>query len=317
MTCRIQYGRVVFLSSKSPLLRKSKIMSSQKKLLWETESPKAPDGEDSSLVKDYTGCEYRMHNFQTSHPEPYWNKQHLPFLYENVDYKGFGSDTEMFGKFRKNQPTTIIKTQVYSEVDMQGNKQLLHEVEWKVLCKGGLTDNRDVKELCSSINSSNPYLWGARHNNRFRRGTKVWFRAGEYKNMHGVVVGPVLGFDITAHPDTVIHSYVMLPSERIVKVRQDYMKLVDLHHKLPFGIPRPLSELKKKKQKQKTGAWASSSGWEAWKESSAKAATYKTQGWMLDWKGSCGSNGWGAPQSCKRKSDDEDEKPKGKRNRNE
>ena len=112
-----------------------------------------------------------MSNFQSGYPELFWNKQYLPFLYENVDYKGFGSDTEMFGEFGNNQSTTIIKTQLYADVGMEGKKQLLHEFEWKVLCKGGLTDNQDVKELCSAINCSNPYLWGARHNNRFRHGS--------------------------------------------------------------------------------------------------------------------------------------------------
>ena len=291
-------------------------MSSPKKLLWETESPSRPDDENPSLVKDYTGCELRVSNFQTGYPEPFWNKQYLPFLYENVDYKGFGSDDEMFGEFGKNQPTTIIKTQAYAEVGMEGKKQLLHEFEWKVLCRGGLTDNRDVKKLCSVMNCCNPYLWGARHNNRFRLGTKVWCRAGEYKGMHGVVVGSVWGFDITAHLDTIIHSYVLFSSGMIKKVRQDQMMLVDLHRKLPFGVPRPLSELKKKK-KPKTGGWGSTSGWEEWKRSSAKADGLKTQGWMLDWKGSCESDGWGAHQSCKDESDGEDEKPKAKCNRNE
>ena len=98
----------------------------------------------------------------------------------------------------------------------------------------------------------------------------------------------------------------------IKKVRQDHMMLVDLHSKLPFGVLRPLSELKKKK-KQKTGSWGSTSGWEEWKRSSAKAEALKTQGWMLDWKGFVR----GAPQSCKDESDGEDEKPKAKRNRNE
>ena len=68
--------------------------------------------------------------------------------------------------------------------------------------------------------------------------------------MHGVVVGSVWGFDITAHPDTIIHSYVLFPSGMIKKVRQDHMMLVDLHSKLPFGVLRPLSELKKKKNGQ-------------------------------------------------------------------
>ena len=125
--------------------------------------------------------------------------------------------------------------------------------EWRVLYKGGLTDNNNMSRYFHTINWSNNYLWGSKHTTRFKHGTKVYFRKGEHEGHHGVVVGHLPFFDIKAHPDTIICIYVLLASERIVEVCQDFLKLVDLHQLLPLGIPRPYKETKKKRKK--------SSGW--------------------------------------------------------
>ena len=247
-------------------------MSKREPLKWNNEPEDPAQQGDPGLVRDYTGCETSHHTkFEVYGvgAEPYWNKQFLPLLYESLDYKGVGCDTDMLGKFNKIKKTQIVKSQVYETVLCSKMKKetlvLTHEFEWKVEQYGGLLDNTKVKEMCRDINWYNPYIWGARHNNRLRRGTKVFFRAGEYVGMHGVVVGCGGGFHITDHPNKIIYCYVLLATEEIVRTRQDHLRLADIHQKLPFGIPKPI--------KKKRSGWGGVSTW------TGEGDDNKTGGW--------------------------------------
>lgn len=300
-----------FLSPKKSPLKKSKIMSKREPLRWNNEPKDPAEEEDPGPVRDYTGCERSHHTkFQIYGvgAEPYWNKQFLPLLYESLDYKGVCCDTDMLGAFKKIKKTQIVKSQVYkthcdfNEKKLVTTKTLTHEFEWKVEQYRGLLDNKDVEEMCRDMNWDNPYIWGARHNNRLRRGTKVFFRAGKYKDMHGVIVGCGGGFRITDHYNKVIYCYVLLATEEVVWARQDYLKLADIHQKLPFGIPKPI--------KKKRSGWGAES---TWTTGFGEGDGDKTGGW---WDGSYKTGGSEANKSCKDGSDGWDEKPRAKRNRN-
>ena len=127
------------------------------------------------------------------------------------------------------KPITTITTPIYSEDD---TKTVLHTFEWKVLNigpKGGRTKQSEIDLLYGVTNVGNAYLWGANHHNRLRRGTKVYMVKGELIGRHGTVVGHVPGFSIHNHPRSVHYIVVLLSSGCAEAVRQDHIKLVDLH----------------------------------------------------------------------------------------
>ena len=165
-------------------------------------------------------------------------------------------------------PTTTITTSILFE-------DILHTFEWKVLNtgpRGGRTLQSEIDLLYGVTNFENPYLWGANHHNRLKRGSKVFMLKGELKGQHGTVVGHVPGFSIFNHCRSVHSLIVILSTGGAEHVRQDFVKLIDLHQLLPFGIPepvekkkRPLSEWGKAANGWGTGA---ANGWDTWKNSS-------------------------------------------------
>ena len=98
---------------------------------------------------------------------------------------------------------------------------------------------------------------GARHNNRLRRGIKVYVTDGPLKGEPGTIVGHEPGFCIF-NDRRVPHSVrIVLASGCVTDVRQDYVRLVDLHGIFPLGIPKPVVK------KRPRSSWGvQSKGWE-------------------------------------------------------
>ena len=93
-------------------------------------------------------------------------------------------------------------------------------------------------------NFCNVYWLGAKHNNRLKRGTKVYMVKGELVDNHGTIVGHVPGFSVFNYPRSVHRVQVLLASGCVEEVRQDHLRLVDLYQELPLGIPKPLVKKK-------------------------------------------------------------------------
>ena len=124
-----------------------------------------------------------------------------------------------------------------------GKKTLLHTFKWKVQnigSRGGLVVQADIDVLYKRINDCNVCWSGAKHHNRLRRSTNVYVAEGELMEQHGTVVGHVPGFSILNDPRLSHRIRILLASGCIEEVRQNYVRLVDLHMLLPLGIPKPL-----------------------------------------------------------------------------
>ena len=110
-----------------------------------------------------------------------------------------------------------------------------------------------VNEHFKSCNWSFPLLLGSQHNNRFKRDTKVYVLSGEHKGKHGTVVGHGTNFHlnrwgtelgIDPHHFTDNRAPLLkvllinhLGVLKIHDIRQDIVKLIDLHKKLTFALP--------------------------------------------------------------------------------
>ena len=60
----------------------------------------------------------------------------------------------------------------------------------------GLTVQEDIDLLYAVTNFCNVYWLGAKHNNRLKRGTKVYMVKGELVGKNGTIVGHVSGFSL-------------------------------------------------------------------------------------------------------------------------
>ena len=221
---------------------------------WVTDSPEFDsETEEKKDLSDVPPCSgiRNINPYRSNYPEPYWDKRRLPFLYENITAPDISFDEDMVDKLR-TKPTTIIQTPIYSE---DGKKTVIHNFEWKVLNigpKAGLTEQKDIDLLYSVTNFCNVYWLGAKHNNRLKRGTKVYMVKGSLKGKHGTIVGHVPGFSVFKDPRSVHRVRVLLVTGCIEEVRQDYLRLVDLYQELPLGIPKPLAKKRPNK------------GWDGW-----------------------------------------------------
>ena len=222
---------------------------------WATDSPDFDSyTEETKDLSDVPPCSgiRQPKPYRSSHPEPYWDKRHLILLYENITAPDLSFDEDMVHQFER-KPTKIIRTPIYSE---DGEHTVVHDFEWKVLNLGpgqaGMTVQADIDLLYAVTNFCNLYWLGAKHNNRLKRGTKVYMVKGELVGKHGTIVGHVHGFSLFKDPRSVHRVNVLLASGCHVEVRQDYLRLVDLYQKLPLGIPKPLAKKKRNK------------GWDGW-----------------------------------------------------
>ena len=94
-------------------------------------------------------------------------------------------------------------------------------------------------------NWSMPLLLGSQHANRFRRNTKVYVLFGEHRGRHSAVVGHEVGFSVKALGSVEGKSPMLrlLMAHRetgyleVKDVRRKVVNLVDIHCRLPFGLP--------------------------------------------------------------------------------
>ena len=213
---------------------------------WTTGSPDFDsDTEDTKDLSDVPRDSNIMNSnhYQSSYPEPYWDKRHLPLLYESITAPNRVFDEAMVNQL-EIKPTKIIRTPIYSE---DGKHTVVHDFEWKVLNIGsnaGLTVQVEIDLLYAVTNFCNVYWLGAKHNNRLKRGTKVYMVKGELAEKHGTIVGHVPGFSVFKDPRSVHRVQVLLASGCVEEVRQDHLRLVDLYQELPLGIPKPLVKKK-------------------------------------------------------------------------
>ena len=84
------------------------------------------------------------------------------------------------------------------------------------------------------VRLANPFLDGARHSDRFIRGTKLFITAGEFEGYHCVVVGHKNNFRICQNSPVL---RVLIADLSIISVEQKNTRILDLHGYLPFGIP--------------------------------------------------------------------------------
>ena len=123
----------------------------------------------------------------------------------------------------------------------------VHE-EVSLFWKGAAADDPNPKPRSDFFERCNwymPLLRGSQHSNRFKRNTKVYVLSGEEKGRHGVVVGHEKNFDLKAWGTPEGKSpllYVVFARKyyghlELKAVRQDVVKLVDLHGRLPFAVP--------------------------------------------------------------------------------
>ena len=239
-----------------------------------------PDELEPEMMKDLTGVPVWKPSpfsfFCIGYPEPYWHESYLPLIHEDMSSSTGGIDEEV-AKRLGSRPFQYITTKHWDQDKEEGSKPL-YTFEWKVLNLGNQKLQSEVDELMKNINNCNPYLWGAYHGNRLKRGTKIYFIKGAHKGQNGVVVGHPCGFNLKNGPDQIIRIHVLLADEYVWDVRQDEVKLVDLHQLVPFGVPKPPP----KKKKDATG-WGAETGWgssdHGWNNASKKSGWGSNHGW--------------------------------------
>ena len=207
---------------------------------------------------------------------PFWDKRDLVKLYEEISFKGSaaGIGIEIAGvttNFLHLQQLPIHHTTVSrsrfkhiaygNKVVSLANEQVIEKVlYWHTATRNVTTTlkrevnrKKGISNHFLSVNWDFPLLLGSQHNNRFKRDTKVYVLSGEHKGRHGTVVGHGSGFDIRrwgSEIDTEPHYFtdnkspllkvVFCDKTGILKVhdiRQDTVKLVDLHDVLGFAFP--------------------------------------------------------------------------------
>ena len=108
-----------------------------------------------------------------------------------------------------------------------------------------------VTTLAKHFESCNwffPLLLGSQHNNRFKRDTKVYVLSGPHKGKHGTVVGHGTNFELKRWGSQefldnrspllkVLLFSPTLDKLEVHDIRQDTVKLIDLHKKLNFALP--------------------------------------------------------------------------------
>ena len=207
---------------------------------------------------------------------PSWDKRDLPKLYEDISFKGSaaGLSIESAGATKsflhlKQLPihhttvarSTLNHTSYGNKVVSLANEKVVEEVlYWNTATKNitttverELNRKKGLVKHFLSVNWDFPLLLGSQHNNRFRRDTKVYVLSGEHKGRHGTIVGHGSDFDIRrwgSELDTApdyfennkapLLKVVLCEKTGILKVhdiRQDTVKLVDLHDVLGFAFP--------------------------------------------------------------------------------
>ena len=196
--------------------------------------------------------------------EPDWDKRDLVKLYEDINFRGSlegtrllpGEFTEEFLDF-KNLPshrTTWVKRIFIhtsyngQEVNTANETRLEEKLHWQVVVPEYSRCIKRQKKASDNVrlhNWSMPLLLGSQHANRFRRNTKVYVLFGEHRGRHGVVVGHEVGFSVkswgSGDGKSPMLKILMVHREtgdlEIKDIRQEVVKLVDLHGLLPFGVP--------------------------------------------------------------------------------
>ena len=208
--------------------------------------------------------------------DPDWDKRDLVKLYEDIEFRGSLEGTRLLpGEFTpefiefKDLPSyrtywikSIFIHTSYNgqEVDTKNKVKLEAQLYWQVarpetcrLFKKFKKDTADVRKH----NWSMPLLLGSQHANRFKRNTKVFVLFGEHSGRHGVVVGHEIGFDMKAWQGgkSPMLKLVMANKEtghlELRDVRQEQVKLVDLHGLLPFGLPLLNQSVEKKERQER------------------------------------------------------------------
>jgi len=184
-------------------------------------------------------------HMETGHPGPYWDKRYLPLLYEDLSFNSCSNDFDGLGGVLWGYHGRAL---VHSKVlDLSSDPPVERTFHWVVVDEKGV-DRPEVQQKCDHVfglmNWSNPYLWGARHNNRFKQGTKVYMIKGPRTGEHGVVVGHALGFDITARGRSIMLKVLFEDGwpnsvRQGVEVKQEHTCLVDIHGIFPMGLPHP------------------------------------------------------------------------------
>ena len=143
---------------------------------WINDSPSIDSDDEETQDRLGVPSGAGIRGYQTSYPEPYWDKRLLLLLYEELSYPSTHYDVDMVAQLEVD-PTIIITTPIHSE----DRTTVLHTFEWKVLNigpRGGRTQQSEINLLYGVTNFENAYLWGANHHNRLRRGTKVYLVKG-------------------------------------------------------------------------------------------------------------------------------------------
>ena len=203
--------------------------------------------------------------------EPEWDKRDLVNLYEDINFRGNLQGTKLlpdeltpeFKEF-KQLPShyTEVRRSIFVHTTYNGQvvnsenevrtEETLH---WMVVSPEDLRDRmvRDVgkrqkkdKDHFGPCNWSMPLFLGSQHSNRFKRNTKVYVLFGVDKGRHGVVIGHQIGFNLkdwgSPEGKSPVLKVLMACKEtgylEVRDVHQDLVKLVDLHNRLPFGVPR-------------------------------------------------------------------------------
>ena len=206
---------------------------------------------------------------------PDWDKRDLIHLYEELDFEGaeegilqdleYSPEYTNFKKLRKEDTSICLSVFEHSSYNAKKVSETNEVITKKTLF--WTTENfykatkkfrsygerqKDVRIFrqeshFTSCNWYFPLLLGSQHNNRFKRNTKVYILSGTHKGKHGTVVGHGKNFNVKRwgsswedNRSPLLKVLLICPSTGLLGVhdiRQDIVKLVDLHQKLFFALP--------------------------------------------------------------------------------
>lgn len=203
--------------------------------------------------------------------EPEWDKRDLVNLYEDINFRGNLQGTKLlpeeltpeFKEFKQLpsyytevRRSTFVHTTYNGQVVNSENEVRTEEtLYWMCISTEDLRDQmvrvgrkrqKMDKDHFGPCNWSMPLLLGSQHSNRFKRNTKVYVLFGVDKGRHGVVIGHQIAFNLkdwgSPEGKSPVLKVLMVCREtgylEVRDVHQDLVKLVDLHNRLPFGVPR-------------------------------------------------------------------------------
>ena len=99
----------------------------------------------------------------------------------------------------------------YSSLFLPPPPTLSHTFYWMVADIKGVDDclvHVQCDKVFARMNWCNRYLWGKKHNNRFKQMTKIYMVRRPSTGKHGVVVGHTLDFDILVQNKSIILKVV-------------------------------------------------------------------------------------------------------------